>query len=39
LPQALAPAILTMLSPAFDQNGVIFDFKTGIYTRCQPPSA
>jgi NAD(P)-dependent dehydrogenase (short-subunit alcohol dehydrogenase family) len=39
LPEALAPAILTMLSPDFDQNGVIFDFKTGQYTRCQPPAA
>jgi NAD(P)-dependent dehydrogenase (short-subunit alcohol dehydrogenase family) len=39
LPEALAPAILTMLSPGFDQNGVIFDFKTGEYTRCQPPAA
>jgi NAD(P)-dependent dehydrogenase (short-subunit alcohol dehydrogenase family) len=39
LPEALAPAILTMLSPGFDRNGVIFDFKTGQYTRCQPPSA
>ncbi|WP_119272125.1 SDR family NAD(P)-dependent oxidoreductase [Taklimakanibacter deserti] len=38
LPEALAPAILTMLSPGFDQNGVIFDFKTGLYTRCQPPA-
>jgi NAD(P)-dependent dehydrogenase (short-subunit alcohol dehydrogenase family) len=38
LPEALAPAILTMLSPAFDQNGVIFDFKTRLYTRCQPPA-
>ncbi len=39
LPEALAPAILTMLSPSFNQNGVIFDFKTGLYLRCQPPSA
>jgi NAD(P)-dependent dehydrogenase (short-subunit alcohol dehydrogenase family) len=39
LPEALAPAILTMLSPAFEQNGVIFDFKSGLYTRCQPPAA
>ncbi|MGE3871644.1 MAG: SDR family NAD(P)-dependent oxidoreductase [Parvibaculaceae bacterium] len=38
LPEALTPAILTMLSPEFDQNGVIFDFKTGQYTRCQPPA-
>jgi NAD(P)-dependent dehydrogenase (short-subunit alcohol dehydrogenase family) len=38
LPEALTPAILTMLSPDFDQNGVIFDFKTGRYTRCQPPA-
>jgi len=37
LPEALAPAILTMLSPAFDKNGVIFDFKSKRYTRCQPP--
>lgn len=37
LPEALAPAILTMLSPAFDQSGVIFDFKSGRYTRCQAP--
>lgn len=37
-PQALAPAILTLLSPAFDQNGVIFDFARGVYTRCQPPA-
>jgi NAD(P)-dependent dehydrogenase (short-subunit alcohol dehydrogenase family) len=37
-PEALAPAILTMLSPDFDQNGVIFDFKSGRYTRCQPPA-
>ncbi|WP_368904353.1 SDR family NAD(P)-dependent oxidoreductase [Taklimakanibacter lacteus] len=37
LPEALAPAILTMLSADFDQNGVILDFKTGRYTRCQPP--
>lgn len=39
LPEALTPSILTMLSPSFDRNGVIFDFKTGLYTRCQPPSA
>jgi NAD(P)-dependent dehydrogenase (short-subunit alcohol dehydrogenase family) len=39
LPEALAPAILTMLSPDFDRNGVIFDFKSGLYTRCQPPVA
>lgn len=39
LPEALTPAILTMLSPGFDQNGVIFDFKSGLYTRCQPPAA
>jgi NAD(P)-dependent dehydrogenase (short-subunit alcohol dehydrogenase family) len=39
LPEALAPAILTMLSADFDQNGVIFDFKSGRYTRCQPPAA
>jgi NAD(P)-dependent dehydrogenase (short-subunit alcohol dehydrogenase family) len=39
LPEALAPAILTMLSPAFDRNGVLFDFKSGLYTRCQPPAA
>jgi NAD(P)-dependent dehydrogenase (short-subunit alcohol dehydrogenase family) len=38
LPEALAPAILTMLSPDFDQNGVIFDFKSGRSTRCQPPT-
>jgi NAD(P)-dependent dehydrogenase (short-subunit alcohol dehydrogenase family) len=38
LPEALAPAILSMLSPDFDRNGVIFDFKTGLYTRCQPPA-
>lgn len=38
LPEALAPAILTMLSPAFDQNGVIFDFKTGLYTRGRAPA-
>jgi NAD(P)-dependent dehydrogenase (short-subunit alcohol dehydrogenase family) len=37
-PEALAPAILTMLSPDFDQNGVIFDFRTGAYARCQPPA-
>ncbi|MGE0004353.1 MAG: SDR family NAD(P)-dependent oxidoreductase [Parvibaculaceae bacterium] len=37
-PAALAPAILTMLSPGFDRNGVIFDFRTGRYTRCQPPA-
>jgi NAD(P)-dependent dehydrogenase (short-subunit alcohol dehydrogenase family) len=37
MPEALAPAILAMLSPDFDQNGVIFDFKTGLYTRCQQP--
>ncbi len=37
-PEALAPAILTMLSPDFDRNGVIFDFKTGRYTRCRPPA-
>ena len=39
LPEALAPAILTMLSPGFDRNGVIFDFKTGLYTRSQSPAA
>ena len=38
LPEALAPAILAMLSPDFDRNGVIFDFKTGLYMRCQPPA-
>jgi NAD(P)-dependent dehydrogenase (short-subunit alcohol dehydrogenase family) len=38
LPEALAPAILTMLSPGFDRNGVIFDFKSGLYMRCQPPA-
>lgn len=38
LPEALAPAILTMLSPGFDKNGVIFDFKATRYTRCQPPA-
>jgi NAD(P)-dependent dehydrogenase (short-subunit alcohol dehydrogenase family) len=38
LPEALAPAILTMLSPGFDRNGVILDFKTGQYARCQPPA-
>jgi NAD(P)-dependent dehydrogenase (short-subunit alcohol dehydrogenase family) len=38
LPEALAPSILRMLSPDFDRNGVIFDFKTGLYTRCQPPA-
>jgi hypothetical protein len=38
LPEALAPSILAMLSPDFDLNGVIFDFKTGLYTRCQPPA-
>jgi NAD(P)-dependent dehydrogenase (short-subunit alcohol dehydrogenase family) len=38
LPEALVPAILTMLSPEFDQNGVIYDFKTGRYMRCQPPT-
>ena len=37
-PEALTPAILTMLSPDFDQNGVILDFKSGRYTRCQPPA-
>ncbi|HTN98209.1 MAG TPA: SDR family NAD(P)-dependent oxidoreductase [Nordella sp.] len=37
-PEALAPAILAMLSPAFDLNGVIFDFKTGLYTRGQAPT-
>ena len=37
--EALAPAILTMLSAGFDRNGVIFDFKSGLYTRCQPPAA
>jgi NAD(P)-dependent dehydrogenase (short-subunit alcohol dehydrogenase family) len=39
LPEALAPSILTMLAPDFDLNGVIFDFKSGRYTRCQPPAA
>lgn len=39
LPEALAPAIVTMLSPSFEQNGMIFDFKTDRYTRCQPPAA
>lgn len=39
MPEALAPSILTMLAPEFDQNGVIFDFKSGRYTRCQPPAA
>lgn len=39
LPEALAPAILTMLSPDFDRNGVIFDFKSGQYTQGQPPLA
>ena len=39
LPQALTPAILTMLAPEFDHNGVLFDFKSGLYTRCQPPAA
>jgi NAD(P)-dependent dehydrogenase (short-subunit alcohol dehydrogenase family) len=38
LPEALAPAILAMLSPDFDRNGVIFDFKSGLYTRSQPPA-
>ncbi|MGE0241637.1 MAG: SDR family NAD(P)-dependent oxidoreductase [Parvibaculaceae bacterium] len=38
LPEALTPAILTMLSPDFERNGVIFDFKTGRYTRCQAPA-
>jgi NAD(P)-dependent dehydrogenase (short-subunit alcohol dehydrogenase family) len=38
LPGALAPSILTMLSPDFDRNGMIFDFKSGRYTRCQPPT-
>lgn len=38
-PEALAPSILTMLSPGFDRNGVIFDFKSGLYTHCQPPAA
>jgi NAD(P)-dependent dehydrogenase (short-subunit alcohol dehydrogenase family) len=37
-PQALAPAILTLLSPAFKENGVIFDFARGVYMRCQPPA-
>ena len=37
-PEALVPAILTMLAPDFDQNGVIFDFKSGCYTQCQPPA-
>jgi NAD(P)-dependent dehydrogenase (short-subunit alcohol dehydrogenase family) len=39
LPEALAPAILTMLSPDFDQNGVVFDFKSGRYMRSRPPTA
>jgi len=39
LPGALTPAILTMLSAGFDRNGVIFDFKSRLYTRCQPPAA
>ena len=39
LPEALAPSILTMLAPDFDRNGVIFDFKSGHYTSCQPPAA
>ncbi len=38
LPEALGPAIVTMLSAGFDQNGVIFDFKSGRYTRCQAPA-
>jgi NAD(P)-dependent dehydrogenase (short-subunit alcohol dehydrogenase family) len=38
LPEALAPAILAMLSPDFDRNGVIFDFKKGVFSRCQPPA-
>lgn len=38
LPEALAPAILTMLAPDFDQNGVIYDFKSGRHTRCRPPA-
>lgn len=38
LPEALTPSILTMLAPDFDQNGVIYDFKSGLYTRCQPPA-
>ena len=37
--EALTPAILTMLSAGFDRNGVIFDFKSGLYTRCHPPAA
>lgn len=37
-PTALAPAILTMLASDFDRNGVIFDFQSGRYTRCQPPA-
>jgi NAD(P)-dependent dehydrogenase (short-subunit alcohol dehydrogenase family) len=36
LPEALTPAILTMLGPEFDQNGVIFDFKSGRYLHCRP---
>ncbi len=38
LPEALGPAIVTLLSPACDRNGVIFDFKSGRYTRCQAPA-
>jgi NAD(P)-dependent dehydrogenase (short-subunit alcohol dehydrogenase family) len=38
LPEALAPSILTMLAPDFDRNGMIFDFKSGLYTRCRQPA-
>ncbi len=38
LPEALGPAIVTMLSSDFAQNGVIFDFKSGRYTRCRAPA-
>jgi NAD(P)-dependent dehydrogenase (short-subunit alcohol dehydrogenase family) len=36
-PEDLAPSIVMMLSPAFVENGAIYDFKERRITRHQPP--
>jgi hypothetical protein len=37
-PEDLAPSIVKLLSPAFTENGTIYDFKTHEVTRPQPPA-